>query len=692
MIEASASATTTRAFLELYGLLTLAPLLALLSARDLRRAVRPTWFGVLGLGVALWIVASVIDAHSVPGPWSTNNHDFGTFAAIDHGRWNVPGGLGEVHGFAPVALLRGLRFATGHHVPTEALSTWVALAAVALVGLVASVGSGRPELGIAAALLFGLHPALLRLAPTPSPFVPFVASLSAALIALEAWLIGARTRTLVLTLVCGLIALQCRGEAFGIVPACMIAWIVARRRRSWRETAPPGRLAVLLTLCAILLVPRFELFRAITSVTGTPMFTQANGAAIVQNAQRVAPLGLVFKAASVVLLFGSVGWALRVDTSTRRWRWTAPFWIGAMVFGLYRQLPLMGHDPGFDAGAFTNTRPAWEPLAAIHGMTDPRLTDPLVIAVTLVGAAVAAFASTADGLMLAACLVATLLPYVGAFDTFATVTRTSLAGAATFAIASSVALVAATGRGSKLLAPLLAAALARYALEPRLSWVSYEWPMQQEFQVLRGAADPTDPSPRVMLTEGDTPPGVDAATWDWSYRHYGPQFLTMTGVRTVSVSEAIAAPADMVGALWVRSLACVRGVFMDPVQTPGIAIDRWLINGRPMEFSTSWLRPQSADDLSLDAVLPCWRAPSLQVCAEDVTPCPRWTCAAYTLADTVGKPGYLDPMCKLMDERFEMTPIDVRVVREGNLSGPFGVEVDPDALVGTWRITGVRNP
>jgi hypothetical protein len=45
-----------------------------------------------------------------------------------------------------------------------------------------------------------------------------------------------------------------------------------------------------------------------------------------------------------------------------------------------------------------------------------------------------------------------------------------------------------------------------------------------------------------------------------------------------------------------------------------------------------------------------------------------------------------------MDERFEMTPVDVHVVADGNLSGPFGVEVDPNALVGTWRITGVRQP
>ena len=169
MSWSSASAPTARAFLELYGLLTLAPLLALISWKDLRRVLRPTLYGVAGLALVLGLVSSVIGAHSVPGPWSTNNHDFGTLAAIDHGAWNLPAGLGEVHGFAPVALLRALRFLTGGHVDTEVLSTWVALGAVALVGMVASVGSGRPELGIAAALLFGLHPALLRLAPTPSP-------------------------------------------------------------------------------------------------------------------------------------------------------------------------------------------------------------------------------------------------------------------------------------------------------------------------------------------------------------------------------------------------------------------------------------------------------------------------------------------------------------------------------------------
>ncbi len=692
MSWSSASAPTARAFLELYGLLTLAPLLALISWKDLRRVLRPTLYGVAGLALVLGLVSSVIGAHSVPGPWSTNNHDFGTIAAIDHGAWDLPAGLGEVHGFAPVALLRTLRFLTGGHVDTEVLSTWVALGAVALVGLVAAAGSGRPELGIAAALLFGLHPALLRLAPTPSPFVSFVASLSAALIALEAWLVGARTRTLVLTLVCGMIALQCRGEAFGIVPATMIAWVVARRTRPWRETIPLVRLAVLLSVCAVLLVPRVQLFRSITAVTGVPMFTQASGQALVQNAQRVEPLGLVFKAASVVLLFAAVGWALRVDTRHRRWRWIAAPLIGAMVYGVYRQLPILGHDPGFLAGAFTGPAYGWERLVAIHGMTDPRLTDPLVIALTLVGAAVAAFASTAEGLLLAVCLVASLVPYVGAFDTFATVTRTSLASSATFSIAAAVALVASTGRASKLVAPALAYAVAWYALEPRLAWVSYVWPMQQEYAVLKAATDPTDPSARVMLSERDVPPGVDVATWDWTYRVYGPQYVSLSGARTISVTDALAAPDEAVGALWIRSLACVRGVFMDPVKTPGIAIDRWLIDGRSLEFSPFWLRPGNADDMSLDLALPCWREPWKQVCADDAEPCARWTCSVYDLTDALDHPGYLDPMCRAMDERFEMTPVDVHVVADGNLSGPFGVEVDPNALVGTWRITGVRKP
>lgn len=688
------AAPTPRAFAVLYVLLALTPLLALAAARDLRGALKPTRLGAVGFLAALVLVGLAIARLPVPGPWSTNNHDFGTLASIEFGAWDAPAGLGEVHGFAPVALLRALRALTFDALSTPLLASGVALVTTALVGAVAMVASGRPEVGIAAVLLFGLHPALLRLAPTPSPFVPFVGALAAMLLAVECWLVSVRTASLLLAFSCGLIALQCRGEAFAIVPLCGVAWIATRRRHSWRQTLPPARLGLLLLGSALLLLPRLALFQEITAVTGVPMFTSRGGVSLVQNAQRVAPLGLVAKAVSVGLLAATVGWALRLDRPPVWARRLAPVLVVVGVYGVLRHvLPPDGHDPGFAAGGFTRVPETWQRFIAVHGVTDPRLTDPMLVAVALVGVTLVALTSTADGLLLLVCVAVSLLPYVGAFDTFATVTRTSLAGVATFSVAASAALAIGAGPWSRGLTPLLALGLAAYALGPRVGWVSYAWPMQQEYAILAAAADRTDPSPRVILGVRDVPPGVDPGTWDWIYRGYAPDLLALSGVPVVPVQQALADPEAVVGGLWVRSLACARGVFVDPVQTPGVPIDRWLIDGRPMEFSPFWLRPGKGDDMDLDLALPCWRTPWTQVCLDpDEQPCTRWTCDAFTVAQTLGQPGYQDPMCRAMEERFVLELVEARVVADGNLSGPFGVEVDPNALVGTWRITGVRTP
>lgn len=672
----------------------------------LSQAIGPVSRSSWGALAAVLLVEALLVTAWVPhNSWQTNMHGIGRIADVLDGGLLGASDMGRIHGMAWVVWMRLVHGLSGGWVSVPLATHLTAL--IGLVGLFVflTAASRRGPWAIASVALLALHPIHLRLAASASPYVLVETALIWMLVWVEVHRQQRSAATWYLAAAWQAVLMQSHGEMLVLGPAiaglyllcrepAWVGWAV-RRRWFWGG---------LLLVAAVIGPWLGEMLHA--AFVGVDVFRASGdlGSTLGHDNLRTSALRTLFWVGA-----GCAPLALLVRVAVPRWRARSgarPWHDTALALGLLMLAAWAVPDPqaswaglvGFQVTPLGSERLA---LARLHPFFDPTFgPDPLVPLAAL-GVAALAWWQPRLLVFLVGSAVGGLIVTVGHYDAISTYLRVSLPTLwmlCALAGAGLAALVRAAG--APRLAGALAVALALIAGRGHWQWVSHRFPMQQEEDLIFRARALPEVRTLATLLPSDRPEHPAAEQVDFDYRNYVVQALgRWRGGALIGADELLRRPVSE-GLYWLKLPTCYRPVTAR-AQVMGSSSRSqsqvWWIEGRFMEVprfddggpldGPQALNPDTQLRYDLDALVPCRGRPASMRCAEGPPEdCARWVCTDQAPPDHP----FIDGTCAQIEASFVLEPVLEERVAPGNLSRSQALVLDPNAVIGLYRVVARR--
>jgi hypothetical protein len=674
---------------------------ALWRSRDtLRAAAREvpaaTWRAlaliVLCHALLVWLV--------VPsGPIEPNNHGYDRWLTVRDAGWFTPWDGEPKHGAGWFALVRPVWLLSGGLISPFLQNTLWMMTGLVAMGAAIRLATRDDALAVLSVAVLAFAPIELHSGPTVSMFVAGQAMILLGWLAAELHVRDRAAASLALAAIATVVSMQTHLEMLGVAPLGVGAWLIARepkwaiwlwRRPSWWAVIALSVAAVLPHLASLAAMPRDMLLGELGDVEREALVKRVVlQAALVGGAAalaRTSALELLDRApparrAVAALTLLACGAAVALAAAPSITLLTTPY-QGAHLL-----------------------RAVSETQRALHGFFDPNHSWPAWPPIAAIGALWLIGRHPAWAAALAVWSAAMAVIYGAKWDCWSTVVRGGLIQLPAFAIAAGAGLTLAY-RSLRAWLPAPAAvpvigSLVIASLVPYLPSLRYGWPFVQEHRLLATAHALWARGETVhTLSHLDTAgiPGADRFDVHY-FRHYAPMTVGRFSEPAPGLDALLALPpAEAVGRHVALPLSCYRAMFSKLERGWGRGKAVWL-DGRVYAAQPGSVLPVGESDLdpftSLlpSGLTPCWADRDAAVCVEPNPAAPEgchtWDCPPEARPSPADRP-YLDPLCREVRRRFTLEPVAEERVNRGATGTALTDVLDPDAVIGVYRIVGER--